>query len=257
MLQHSFVNSFREHNWATSIVEFALLVLGIYLGFQLDHWNTDRLAQIEANEYSIQLLADLDRELTASKHDVAYYKQVKAFGEKALAAWDEVPQASTEALIIAFYQASNILALSSERGAYDLISSKGLVNLIGDAEFGSELSSYYAQVLNPLLTEQPPYRWELRGVIPNHIQGAIRNNCASIAEEGRLAETLASDCEIGLTESQAQDVFESIVEHPRMRFYLRQYVSKVAVNIYIMDSQIKEITTLYDTLESFQKTGGR
>ena len=40
-----------------------MLVFGIFIGFQLDRWNDERLQQKEADEYSIQLLDDLAIEL--------------------------------------------------------------------------------------------------------------------------------------------------------------------------------------------------
>lgn len=76
---------------------------------------------------------------------------VRSFGLKALSAWQEQPQASAEQLIIAFYQATNILPTSSVRGAYDALSSQGLMGLVGGPEFASRVSAYYAQDLNGVL----------------------------------------------------------------------------------------------------------
>lgn len=253
MLQHRLLGSFRDHDWLTSTVEFVLLTLGIFFGFQMDRWNDVRLDQNEANEYSIQLLADLTREQEVVEHGVDYYRQVRSFGEKALTAWQETPEASAEELVIAFYQASNILALSSERGAYDVLSSKGLIHLVGNPEFGSELSQYYAQIMNPILSQQPAYRLNLRGVMPNQIQQAIRKNCSKITAKGRLIETLLDSCAIGLSEIQAKNAIASIIEHPLMKFYLRQYISKASVNIYIMEPHIQEIKELREKLIRFQK----
>jgi len=63
LLLRSLTRSVREHDWVTSTAEFVLLVFGIFIGFQLDRWNDERLQQKEADEYSIQLLDDLAIEL--------------------------------------------------------------------------------------------------------------------------------------------------------------------------------------------------
>lgn len=63
MLLRSLTRSVREHDWVTSTAKFVLLVFGIFIGFQLDRWNDERLQQKEADEYSIQLLDDLAIEL--------------------------------------------------------------------------------------------------------------------------------------------------------------------------------------------------
>ena len=53
------IKSTRQHDWFSSITEFLLLVSGIFLGFQLDRWNDDRIEQKQADEYGMQLLEDL------------------------------------------------------------------------------------------------------------------------------------------------------------------------------------------------------
>jgi len=177
---------------------------------------------------------------------------VRSFGLKALSAWQEQPQASAEQLIIAFYQATNILPTSSVRGAYDALSSQGLMGLVGGPEFASRVSAYYAQDFNGVLYPRTPYRMEVRGVLPNEVQIAIRSNCASLAAEGLIVETLSEQCDIGLSTSHAQEILEDLISHPRMQFYLRQSISKDSVSIYVLGNQRATVTQLRERLTDIQ-----
>lgn len=91
----------REHDWFTAFVELALLIVGIFAGFQLDRWNDGRLDQQRADEYREQLITDLSVEQNDVKLLIAYHEQVRDFAPTALAAWNDSPPADTEELIIA------------------------------------------------------------------------------------------------------------------------------------------------------------
>ena len=255
MQLRNLTRSMRQHDWVTSTAEFLLLVFGIFIGFQLDRWNDERLQQQEANEYSIALLDDLAIEMQDTEHQIAYSVMVRDFGFLALSAWEEQPQAPAEQLVIAFYQASNIVPKSVSRGAFDALSAKGLMGLVGGPEFASQVSAYYSQDLKGVLSPLVPYRMEVRGILPNKVQMAIRENCTSMASEGLLVETLSTECDIGLSPSHAQALLTTLTNHPRLRFYLTQSISKESVNIYVLQSQQDSIRTLTEKLRTIQAGG--
>lgn len=250
MQLRSLMRSLREHDWTTSILEFVLLVSGIFIGFQLDRWNDERLQQKEATEYSLQLMDDLMIELRDIETKIAYFEQVRDFGYVALTAWEDQSEATTEQLIIAFYQASNILPNTSVRGAYDALSSKGLLGLVDGPEFASSLSAYYGQDIEGTLFQATPYRLEVRGVLPNDVQDAIRRHCSNIKTVRLASESLADQCEIGLPQSRAVKILAALTNHPRMQFYLRQTISKETVSIYIWAIQRERLKRLSDRLRS-------
>lgn len=251
MLLRRLTQSTLKHDWMSSTIEFILLVVGIFLGFQFDRWNEGRLQQQEANEYSIQLLDDMSIELRDIEFQMNYYETVRAFGLEALTAWEESQNASAEELIIAFYQASNVMPLSSVRGSYDALSSKGLMGLVGGPEFGSKVSAYYSQDLDALVASVP-YRMEVRGVLPNHVQQAVRDTCSRLVGSGLLVEVLTGDCDIEVSEQEAQEILGSLTNHHRLQFYLRQSISKDSVGIYILGTQRESLEQLRAELLAIQ-----
>jgi hypothetical protein len=244
--------SFREHDWFTGIVELVLLVIGIFIGFQLDRWNGERLEQKEADEYSLQLLEDLTIELHDVDNMIDYLEQVRTYGATALTAWNDNPAADAETLIVSFYQASNVLPFSSLRGTFDALSNKGLMNLIGGPGFSSRLSAYYGQALNAVLDQHTAYRMEIRGILPNPVQAAIRDACSRLFSDELLTEQLTSDCDIGLSEPAAQQILSEVTQYPKVQFYLRQAISRNSVSIYVLQTKREMIENLRAELRSFQ-----
>ncbi|WOJ94178.1 hypothetical protein R0135_03180 [Congregibacter variabilis] len=233
----------------SSTIEFILLVVGIFLGFQFDRWNEGRLQQQEANEYSIQLLDDMSIELQDIEMQMNYHEQVLAFGMTALTAWQEAQDVSAEELVIAFYQASNVTPRASVRGSYDALSSKGLMGLVGGPEFGSKVSAYYSQDLNSLVADVP-YRMEVRGVLPNSVQQAVRANCSRLVGSGLLVEELSDDCTIDISAEEAEKVLSELRTHPRLQFYLRQSISKDSVGRYVLESKRESLELLRAELQT-------
>jgi hypothetical protein len=237
MILARLVRSFREHDWFTAFVELVLLIVGIFAGVQLDRWNEERLDQKRADEYRQQLISDLQVERNDVDMLIAYHEQVRDFAMTALTAWDEAPAADAEELVVALYQASNILPVVSARGAFDALSNNGLLELVGGPGLTSRLSAYYGQGLNSIFLEEKRYRTELRGVMPVDVQARIRDDCAQVSFDERVTEQLSPACDIDLTQAEAGRILADIVAYPQMRAYLRQAISRDSISIYLLNSK--------------------
>lgn len=249
------LRSFREHDWFTALVELVLLIAGIFVGFQLDRWNDERLDQIKADEYREQLIADLTVEWGNVHMLIAYHEQVRAFALTALDAWSDTPVADKEELIVALYQASNIIPVTSARGAYDALSNNGLIDLIGGPGLTSRLSAYYGQPVNSLVNDEKRYRMELRGIMPIALQAQIRNDCIRISVDAGIMEQLSTDCSLGIKQAEAERILADIVSHPAMLAYLRQAISRDSVSIDLLNSKRDFIDSLLAELNSLGDKG--
>ncbi|EED31690.1 hypothetical protein NOR53_3481 [gamma proteobacterium NOR5-3] len=242
--------SFRQHDWFTAAVELVLLSAGLFVGFQLDRWNDERLDQQKANEYREQLIADLTVERDDVDQLTAYHEQVQKYAMTALTAWSETPAANPQELIVALYQASNVIPVTSVRGAYDALSNNGLIDLVADPALASRLSGYYGQQLSIFFTEVKRYRLELRGVMPVYVQTRIRDNCTQISAAQRIMEELRADCDLGLEQAEAEQILADIVAHPEMRAYLRQGISRDGISIQVLHSKRSFIEDLLADLQA-------
>lgn len=240
----------RSHDWFTALIELVLLVMGIFFGFQLDRWNAERLDRVAANEYRLQLIADLEVERSDVSALIEYHESVRDYAELALAAWDHQSLVEPEDLVVALYQASNILPFTSARGAYDALSASGLIDLIGDPGLRSRLAAYYGQATDQVFEEEKRYRREIRGVMPINVQKLVRDNCINLSTDTSISESFSSECDLGLDADYLREVLESIKRHPNMRNYLREGISRDSIFVYLMNAKIEFLDKLLGELRS-------
>ncbi|GAB5413399.1 MAG: hypothetical protein Cons2KO_10020 [Congregibacter sp.] len=250
MILARFSSAIRSHNWFTALIELVLLIVGIFFGFQLDRWNDERLDRESANEYRLQLIADLEVERSDITSLIKYHESVRDYAEVALSAWDEQPAVEPADLIVALYQASNILPFTSARGAYDALSTNGLIDLIGDIGLRSRLAAYYGQATNEVFQEEKRYRRELRGVMPIRVQRRVLDTCIVLSTDTSIREDLSNECDLELGTEYAGDVLETIKQHPNLRNYLREGISRDSIFIYLMGAKLEFLDKLLEELRS-------
>ena len=62
MILRRLSQSIKEQNWTAIIIEFVLLVSGVFLGIQVSNWNAARLEQKRADELFVRIIDDLESE---------------------------------------------------------------------------------------------------------------------------------------------------------------------------------------------------
>ncbi len=250
MILARFGSAVRSHDWFTALIELVLLVLGIFFGFQLDRWNDERLDRESANEYRLQLITDLEVERSDISALAQYHASVRDYAEIALSAWGQQPLGDPEELVVALYQASNVLPFTSARGAYDALSANGLIDLIGDPGLRSRLAAYYGQATNRVFEEEKRYRRELRGVMPIDVQSRVRDTCIILTTDTSISESFSDECDLGLEPPYLDEVLESIKQHPNLRNYLREGISRDSIFIYLMNAKLEFLDKLLEELRS-------
>jgi hypothetical protein len=243
-----FSRAVRGHDWFTALIELVLLVIGIFFGFQLDRWNDERLDRESANEYRLQLISDLEVERSDMIALIEYHQSVRNYAEIALTAWNQQPQDEPEDLVVALYQASNVLPFTSARGAYDALLANGLIDLIGDPGLRSRLAAYYGQATNRVFEEEKRYRRELRGVMPIDVQRHVLDTCIILSTNTSISESFSNECELGLDQDYLGDVLESVKRHPNLQNYLREGISRDSIFIYLMNAKLEFLEKLLEEL---------
>jgi hypothetical protein len=60
MIPNRIANNFSQQNWSTLVLELLVLVVGIFLGFQLDGWNEDRKNRVFEARYVERLRTETE-----------------------------------------------------------------------------------------------------------------------------------------------------------------------------------------------------
>lgn len=91
MLLQRIAKSVKDQNWAVFVIELLVLVIGVFLGLQVDNWNEARIERNAVKTYYDRLIQDLRTNERGLRAHQDYYQNVKAHGEAALSALQTAP----------------------------------------------------------------------------------------------------------------------------------------------------------------------
>ena len=180
MILRRLSQSLKEQNWTAIVIEFVLLVVGVFLGIQVANWNAERVSNKESEIFTNRLREDLRIEAWNYISLNGYYGNVLSNAEKALAALEGESQLSNEALIIAAFRATQYGEVVRYRSTYDELVSTGSIALIKDPMLRkTALQIYNGLAYENLKSEgiNSRYRITFRMKMPLNVQNAIGSKC--------------------------------------------------------------------------------
>ena len=84
MILRRLSQSLKEQNWAAIVIEFVLLVAGVFLGIQVANWNAARVDDIRAQTYLVRIKDNLNYDLQAIERREVFWRQVIDYGNSAI-----------------------------------------------------------------------------------------------------------------------------------------------------------------------------
>jgi hypothetical protein len=173
----------RDNDWLAFAIEVVIVVVGVFIGLQVNNWNQDRQDALRGREYLQRLRADFVEEVAATGRVVAFWGQTAHYADAALANAQSGTLVDDSAwkTLLAYYQASQVWPLRQPGSTFDEIRSSGELRLIADPGLRDAISRHYdrasgsqsVEVLNTL----PAYREHVRGIVPWPVQQYIWANC--------------------------------------------------------------------------------
>lgn len=194
----------RAQNWTAIMVEFVLVVLGVFFGILAANWNLEQSAKRETG----RLLSQLDSELVplvASLESIeTYYRVSGRFADRAMAGWRGDPDVSDNEFVIAAYQASQIYGNGTNSAVWAQIFGAENLRNIDDPGLRRNLRQFMAFdfALVNLNAARSRYREEVRKVIPNTLQDAIRKRCGDRSMASGIL-ILPPTCNLNLPPAEA------------------------------------------------------
>ncbi len=183
MILRRIVEHAKTQNWFAVMLDFFIVVMGVFIGIEVAGWNQARQDRQEERRYYRQLLVDLRDDLKvfsraerrADMYDEAAQLVIDRLGGKA------PPQASPGRMATALHKAGWIYIPYASRGTYNELVSTGNLGLLRNPELKSEIANYYASFdenrqWDWLLRDQQSDYWaETAGVLPRSVlRAAIR-----------------------------------------------------------------------------------
>ena len=205
----------RAQNWVAIGIEFVLVIVGVYLGILAANWNLERAAKQETGRLLSVMAIELgDMRIDLDSMD-AYYAVAGRYATRALAGWAGDPSVSDNEFVIAAYQASQINGVGTNSSVWAEIFGADNLRNIDDLPLRQNLRNLMAfdYDLVDLSAAMSRYREEVRKVIPDAQQAAIRARCGDVPKpDGTLV--LAATCDLILPPAQAARTAAALRSRP-------------------------------------------
>lgn len=237
MILRRLSTNLRTQNWTAIAIEFVLLVLGVYLGILAANWNLERVARQETGKLLSQLEAELGEMVIDLDSMDTYYAVSGRYATRALAGWRGDPTVSDSDFVIAAYQASQINGVGTNSSVWAEIFGADNLRNIDDLPLRQNLRSLmtFDYDLVDLSAAMSRYREEVRKVIPDAQQRAIRQRCGDIQKpNGTLV--LPPTCDLVLPAAEAAQTSAALRARPDLIGELNWHGALVATQLQNVDA---------------------
>ena len=246
-----------KENWFAVGVDFFIVVVGVFVGLQVQTWNQAQNHKQTEATYIERLREDLSANLDDVNQRIAYFTQVRSHGVQALEALEFSPEVLGEPFVINVYQASNILPRKFGRDTYDEVLSVGANEGISNVEVRKQLANFYRSIHAQVqfLSFTTPYRDIIRRQLPYKVTKAIRETCngfVSTGEQGQPIIILPEHCEPGITDEQITQAITAVLALD-LRGELTQRLVDLDSKLRSLDMIGSRVELLDDYLEKVQK----
>jgi hypothetical protein len=215
--------SLKEQNWTAIVIEFVLLVTGVFLGTEVSSWNQEREQRNKAQIFSTRLREDMRHELWSEQLLIEYYKQVRKNAEQALDALYGRKPLDDEAFLISAYRATQYRFNDRARATYDELVSTGTIGLIADRDLRRTAIITFTTTLFDDVTrkaQESEYRALFRESVAFEVQRALLEKCGdrevSSLDYAGLAHQLDYPCALGLPGAGIHQAAEALRAKTRM-----------------------------------------
>lgn len=220
-----------EQNWIAVILDFVIVVIGVFVGLQVSNWNEARHDAVRGDEYLERIHTDLLTDVAALDRRSVFWTDVIDYGAAALdfAENGKLRNGSNWETLLAFYQASQIWSYTTSDGTYRELIAAGDVGLVSDPDLRGSLADYYVtggRRLARLVDVVPTYREEIRGLTPMRVQRHIWAHCHRFLSDDRQE---LIDCEAPIPEAEARAILVSYLESREAIKGLRFWMTNLAV----------------------------
>jgi hypothetical protein len=223
MILRRLTQSLKDQNWTAIVIEFVLLVTGVFLGIQVSNWNQSQADVRLGRDYVRRLIHDLDKDRIATGSELAYYTAVL----HSVRETDELLRAANpdaRMLISSAYRASEVTYTAPVRATWDQIVSSGHLGLLPTNAVESSLSLYYSFDVGQdtyRLGLASPYRRTVRSIIPISMQAAIREGCSDVRDRRGTIVGFTQRCEFNADPAALKQAADALRNDPAVVADLR------------------------------------
>jgi hypothetical protein len=226
----------KAQNWFAVAIDFLIVVIGVFVGIQVNNWNQERLSRVQERELLGRLRVEMERNIASAQEKIRFFDTVyDSAGRTYAFLGGDAPCAGDcwQRIVDAFY-ASQWRDVRPIREAFDEMERLGMPR---DTRLKSALSNYYGlyESMVAVTAELPEFRTMVRSQLPPEVQLHLWRKCHRI--EG-VTETLAPDCPAALDDGGSRDVVDQLRAQATLRPALAYWMSTVALTQPALQQQV-------------------
>ena len=148
MILQQIAASLKKRDWGTVVLEIFIVVVGIFIGLQVDDWNEARKDRIREARYLERIYAELALDIGEIQRDIELATERRAMGQLLLGALENpgLVRADPTRFIIAVERAGYTLLPTINDHTFEEIKSGGDLAIIRDEALRSALTGYYSLI---------------------------------------------------------------------------------------------------------------
>lgn len=227
MLLRRVIEHLRKQEWTAVAIDFVIVVVGVFIGLQVNDWGAAQADKQRGEEYVARLIRDVETDLLSRRRLAAYYDAVHESAERLNTLFGQARPDST-ALVVAAYRATEYTYEPQTRATWDEIVSSGDLALLPRSAVDGGLSVYFgfdaAFIVRQALNASA-YRHRVRSTIPHAVQQAIREGCGDVRDQYQSVIGFREDCRLDVAASEIAAAARALQEEPGVRADLRYQFS--------------------------------
>jgi hypothetical protein len=237
MIYKRAVAKLRAQDWFAIAIELAIVIVGVFIGMQVSNWNEAAAERREAKRMVAEVRPGLQQFDQALESAEQYFATAGRYGDTAFAGWARDPKVSDEQFVIAAYQASQITQIAMNGASWTQIYGGDKLSKLPDPELRGDLAGVMALDFGQLglASVATPYRQDVREIIPQDIQQAIRAHCGDTTFRGpAMVTVLPAKCDLDFPAERWTAAAHDLRAEPQLVKELRWHRAAVASFVFIV-----------------------
>ena len=148
MIRSRLMGSLRRQDWTSVVIELVTVMLGLFLGLQLNDWNDARQARAHEKAALERLHEESESIVAYFRKSIASFDRLNTDQEAAIVALSTGDRAKFSTHELAGHIGSMIFypGIAPPRATYDELSGSGLLNEIGSTSVRTAVARYYSEL---------------------------------------------------------------------------------------------------------------
>ena len=234
MILRRVINHFRKQEWTAIVIDFVIVVLGVFIGIQVANWNAARASDQRSRAVTAQMIDDLRLEAWGFQYLLEYSDDVLKSAGQTLDMLEGRVAGDDEALLIAAYRATQYREPRRRRSTYDELISTGEIGLIRERALRDLAIKVYTTPMFDNIRREgvgSRYREAFRMDVPITVQRALGKACGDRTvipgDYASIIGQLDYPCATGLAPEALREAAASLLSDPLIARLLRLRIADI------------------------------